>query len=213
MNTSEPLVVPMCLKSLSLRLSKGPVQTKTSHCQSCHLHVGKQGTLVSSTGRHVSSCNRFPHGVWLDRVLDCGATVTVTGLRAHGVGQATDKNNIDPAVTETLLCGTHGILEKIQVLLLKPCFRQRERSMSSISIIAHVSEDKVRLAHSHCVLRQTSLPVEMLIWLDEPADLPWVGAFNSESDVNLLHTTWDPIEIELPKQIVVLGHRTLPSKT
>ena len=33
-----------------------------------------------------------------------------------------------------------------------------------------------------------------------------------ESDVNLKHTTWrwwDPVEMELPKQIVVLGHRTL----
>ena len=36
-----------------------------------------------------------------------------------------------------------------------------------------------------------------------------------DGDVNLKHTTWrwrDPIEMELPKHIVVLDHRTLPLK-
>ena len=75
--------------------------------------------------------------------------------------------------------------------------------MSSISMIAHVLEDRVRLAHSHCVLRQTSLPVETL---GRCVQVP--VRVNSESDVALKHTTWDPIEMELPKQIVVLGRRT-----
>ena len=46
-----------------------------------------------------------------------------------------------------------------------------------------MEEDRVRLARSHCVLRQTGLGLGRYVQ--------------------------DPIEMKLPKQIVVLGHRTL----
>ena len=56
---------------------------------------------------------------------------------------------VNPAVTEALLHGTHGISEIVHVQLLELCFRQQEKSMSSkkksISLVACVKEDKVRL--------------------------------------------------------------------
>ena len=69
-----------------------------------------------------------------------------------------------------------------RVLLLRLCFRQQEKEINapkkeSISIAAREKGDKVRLTRSHCVLRQTSLLVEMLIWLDTTPDLSCADAF------------------------------------
>ena len=66
---------------------------------------------------------------------------------------------------------------------------------------------------SYCVLRQTSLLVDMMIWLDTPPDLPWADAFKipfaSIAKVSPFSSA-SLIELELPKQTVFLGHRTLP---
>ena len=54
--------------------------------------------------------------------------------KSCGTGDKSNNMNIalvDPAVTEALLHGTHGISEIVHVQLLKLCFRQQEKSMSS----------------------------------------------------------------------------------
>ena len=98
------------------------------------------------------------------------------------------------------------LVEFPHVQLLKLCFRQQEKSMpskrESIFLVACVEECWVRLACSHCVNRL--VPGRHV---QDPVRV------NVESDFNLRQATWrwrDPIEIELPKRIVVLSHHTLP---
>ena len=99
-----------------------------------------------------------------------------------------DKSNImnialvDPAVTEALLHGTHGISEIVHVPLLKLCFRQQEKSMSSkresISLVACVEEDRVRLGtFTPCPETNDSSQADALKRVDV------------ESDFNLRHAT------------------------
>ena len=99
-----------------------------------------------------------------------------------------DKSNImnialvDPAVTEALLHGTNGISEIVHVQLLKLCFRQQEKSMSSkresISLVACVEEDRVRLGtFTPCPETNDSSQADALKRVDV------------ESDFNLRHAT------------------------
>ena len=87
---------------------------------SCHIVLPSQ--LI---GKAISVRNE-DKTEFLDRLLHDGNSCGTT-----------DKSNImnialvDPAVTEAHLHGTHGISEIVHVQLLKVCFRQQEKSMSS----------------------------------------------------------------------------------
>ena len=127
---------------------------------------------------------------------------------------------VNPAVTETLLHETRGISPRStpQTVLSTTKEKSMPSTRESISLVACVEEDRVRLAYSHCVVRQTDLLVRdgNLVGLASGFVLgrhvPDPVRVDVESGFNLRHATWrwrDPIEMELPKQIIVLGHRML----
>ena len=88
---------------------------------------------------------------------------------------------VDPAVTETLTYPrdpwNFGNVPCSTPQTVLSSTREMEINATERESISMASGDKVRLARSH----QTSLLVEMVIWLDLPPDLPWADAFKIRS--------------------------------
>ena len=107
------------------------------------------------------------------------------------------------------------------VQLFKLCFRQEEREINAVEKGVDLNgrlRKRRQGAYSHCVVRQTDLLVRdgNLVGLASGFVLgkhvPDPVRVDVKSDFNLRHATWRwryPIEMELPKQIVVPSHRTL----